>query len=175
MTDRWVHSRPIWNQNAYSITNVEDNGAIPAHPEASWLRFNSFRQNAEPEGKALQAPDLTAKSDGGPVARTGCGPATLAVTVSNRGAQPMPRGVNVVFSAGSDATGPVVCQTTTTQRLLPGESEAVTCEWAAPPAAESLVYVQVDVEVSADGVRVNRNTECAEGNNWTVLEVPGCG
>ncbi|WP_434388640.1 kelch repeat-containing protein [Melittangium boletus] len=46
--DEWVGTRGIWNQHAYSITNVNDDGTIPAHPAANWLTpgLNTFRSQA---------------------------------------------------------------------------------------------------------------------------------
>jgi hypothetical protein len=46
--DAWAGTRGIWNQHAYSITNVNDDGTIPAHPVANWLTagLNNFRTNA---------------------------------------------------------------------------------------------------------------------------------
>ncbi|QRK08304.1 VCBS repeat-containing protein [Archangium violaceum] len=46
--DEWVGTRGIWNQHAYSITNINDDGTIPAHPAANWLTpgLNNFRSNA---------------------------------------------------------------------------------------------------------------------------------
>jgi WD40 repeat protein len=44
----WVGTRGIWNQHAYSVTNVNDDGTIPARPVANWLTpgLNNFRSNA---------------------------------------------------------------------------------------------------------------------------------
>jgi hypothetical protein len=39
----WRPSRPTWNQFAYSITNIGDDGSIPPHPSPNWLRYNNFR------------------------------------------------------------------------------------------------------------------------------------
>ncbi|WP_250565987.1 DUF4114 domain-containing protein, partial [Adonisia turfae] len=60
--DTWVSTRQIWNQHAYSINNVNDDGTIPTNPENSWQTHNTFRLNAFPEGEgnALAAPDLVA-------------------------------------------------------------------------------------------------------------------
>ncbi len=46
--DDWVRARPIWNQHAYHVTNVEIDGTIPAAPRPFWLLpgLNSFRQNS---------------------------------------------------------------------------------------------------------------------------------
>ncbi|MEC8382467.1 MAG: FG-GAP-like repeat-containing protein [Myxococcota bacterium] len=41
--DSWQSGRPIWNQHAYSITNVNDDGTIPASPSPNWATYNNFR------------------------------------------------------------------------------------------------------------------------------------
>lgn len=172
--DRWVHSRPIWNENAYSITNVENDGTIPALPEANWRSFNSFRENAQPRDKALEAPDLTVRAPVRPDDTRACGPVELTVTVHNRGSQPVSRGLPVVFLNGDPAAGGrEFCRTETTQRLGPAEGEDVSCEWGGAPDAGGLVYVYVDAEVEG-AFEENRNAECAEGNNFTVVRVPAC-
>lgn len=42
-TDSWQGGRGIWNQHAYSITNVNDDGTIPVMPEPNWFSYNNFR------------------------------------------------------------------------------------------------------------------------------------
>ncbi len=44
---RWIPTRRIWNQHAYYVTNVREDGTIPPHPIANWLNLNTFRSNAE--------------------------------------------------------------------------------------------------------------------------------
>ncbi|MCB9759847.1 MAG: hypothetical protein H6739_08440, partial [Alphaproteobacteria bacterium] len=39
----WRPGRKIWNQHAYSITNVNDDGTIPATADLNWATHNSFR------------------------------------------------------------------------------------------------------------------------------------
>ena len=56
--DTWVNTRKIWNQHAYSITNVEDDGTIPQYPINNWETFNNFRCNEAVN--ALACVDLTA-------------------------------------------------------------------------------------------------------------------
>jgi hypothetical protein len=43
----WAPTRRIWNQHAYSVTNVNDDGTIPAHPATAWQKpkLNVFRSN----------------------------------------------------------------------------------------------------------------------------------
>ena len=45
----WVGTRRIWNQAAYHITNVEEDGTIPRRPMQHWKTFNTFRSNAQQE------------------------------------------------------------------------------------------------------------------------------
>ena len=49
-TQDWVGTRQIWNQHSYHITNVTEDGQIPAGEPANWQSFalNNFRQNVQP-------------------------------------------------------------------------------------------------------------------------------
>ncbi|MEM7157753.1 MAG: VCBS repeat-containing protein [Myxococcota bacterium] len=49
--DRWVASRRIWNQHAYHITNVREDGSIPQFETPHWETFNTFRVNSQVLGK----------------------------------------------------------------------------------------------------------------------------
>jgi hypothetical protein len=54
----WQPGRKVWNQHAYFITNVEDDGGIPVTADMNWSIYNNFR-SADVTGKAgLSAPDL---------------------------------------------------------------------------------------------------------------------
>jgi hypothetical protein len=46
---RWAPTRRIWNQHAYHVTNVREDGTIPAHMKPSWKYLNTFRTNAQIE------------------------------------------------------------------------------------------------------------------------------
>jgi choice-of-anchor C domain-containing protein len=59
---RWVGTRSIWNQHAYSITNVNDDGTIPRSPTPNWVvpGLNNFRLNTFSQpGLATGLPDFT--------------------------------------------------------------------------------------------------------------------
>ncbi len=57
-TGTWRPSRPVWNQFAYHITNVDDDGGIPAEQDVNWTRWNSFRAAASTAGRTSDLPDL---------------------------------------------------------------------------------------------------------------------
>lgn len=54
-TNDWVATRKIYNQHAYSVTNVSDNGTIPTHQRANWTTqgLNNFRLNVQPGANYL--------------------------------------------------------------------------------------------------------------------------
>ena len=41
--ETWPPGRKVWNQHAYTITNVEDLGDIPTTAPPNWPEYNSFR------------------------------------------------------------------------------------------------------------------------------------
>ena len=54
--DRWIQARRIWNQHAYFVTNVLEDGTIPQEQAPSWLQLNTFRVNSQIEGGASCIP-----------------------------------------------------------------------------------------------------------------------
>jgi hypothetical protein len=164
----WVRTRPIWNQHAYSITNVSDEGAIPPEPVASWEAFNTYRANRQ-GALPLNAPDLAI--DTVQIDASQC-PTVQRITarVGNRGALTTAPGVPVaLFDASSGALEAV---TTTTQFIAPGASEVVTFERRGPlPAVYSFV-VQVDDDGTGAAATL---IECDASNNSASVETTcGC-
>jgi len=54
----WVSARPVWNQHAYNITNVNDDLSIPAVPDENWLSWNNFRAGGNILGPSHYLVDL---------------------------------------------------------------------------------------------------------------------
>ena len=54
--DRWAQPRRIWNQHAYHVTNVREDGTIPKEEVPSWTQLNTFRTNAHLESGGLCVP-----------------------------------------------------------------------------------------------------------------------
>jgi len=74
--NRWASSRPMWNQHAYSVTNINDDGTIPK--TSDWLAkqnfkvmgLNNYRQNVQGPTAVDELPDITAGSTETPVSST---------------------------------------------------------------------------------------------------------
>ena len=160
--DKWVRSRMIWNQHAYAVTHVEEDGTVPA--SSAWTKnwtdptLNNFRTNV-PGGKGGQStPDFTT----GAADEYACiaGGVNLSAPVCNRGAAPVAPGVSVGFFVN----GQLVCSTETTMLLSPDDCETVTCTWSDPPVQETDA---VDVTVTSNFDKAL--TECKDGNNDGVI------
>jgi hypothetical protein len=54
---RWMPARRIWNQHAYHVTNVREDGTIPRRMKKSWQRLNTFRANAQLEATGPCQPE----------------------------------------------------------------------------------------------------------------------
>lgn len=52
---RWAAARPVWNQVMASVTNVGDDGSIPAVPVRNWLELDTFGTNARVDDGRLCA------------------------------------------------------------------------------------------------------------------------
>jgi hypothetical protein len=169
--DRWVRSRPIWNQHAYSITNVNDDGTIPQTSkwEANWKHkdptYNDFRRNVPGNNDPYKSPDLTAK---GSSSFCKDGKLDLSVNVCNRGASKAPANYTVTFyeGTGSDPTK-VICTAKTTKPLDVAECQTLTCTWDMPPKTDTDVYVLLDAE--------GHVRQCNKGNKSSLLKNVKCG
>jgi hypothetical protein len=176
--NRWVPTRPIWNQHAYHVTNVCDGvnddlcvgrnntpGAIPVGQKQNWSvnYLNNFRQNVQGEG-IFDAPDLRITEIEPVNARCGDdGSLTVdvEVTVANRGARGVAAGATTEVFAQKGSNNAVSIGTVqTTSRLLPGQSETVSMTWQVPMRYETGM---VDLRATADAdMQFN---ECKEKNN----------
>ncbi len=166
--DRWAGSRTIWNQHAYSVTNVNDDGTVP---RGSAVRRNwevpgldNFRQNVLGDVASSAASDVTVSGVSFGRDCSAAMPALeLVASVCNRGLLGVPAGFAVAFYDGDPtAGGTEVCRTATTRALMSAECETVMCTWAMPPIAMSL---DVRIVADADG----DVAECIEENNRATL------
>jgi len=169
LRDLWVGTRPIWNQHAYHVTNVADDGSIPVQEQSHWLAAETNMFRANPVGNPdYSAPDLAAELRDVTLSAAAC-PQTLRISVRvwNRGAVLVSQGVPVAIYAGA-ATGAPIALAHTAAAILPGASEVVTLE---VPGATSQDYVLV---VNDDGTGEGVVGECDRANNSIPLRQLRC-
>ncbi|HEY8377175.1 MAG TPA: VCBS repeat-containing protein, partial [Nannocystis sp.] len=157
----WVRTRRIWNQHTYHITNVREDGTIPAVEPANWTTpgLNNYRQNVQPEGE-FSAPDLTA------TIYPRCeGPYGLVARVRNIGQAAVPPGVVVGFYEGDPDQGGVQLGVGMTKKALyPAEAEDVAID--VPNPSEALTDGTIPVFVVLDDGQPEHSwKECRTENN----------
>src|SRR6218665_909460 len=164
----WANTRRTWNQHAYSVTHVNNDGSIPAHPSTNWLhpKLNNFRSNVafylgegpSPYAAAdLAASDVTASCDGE-------GSLVLGASVRNLGEAPVGAGVKVAFYKGNPASGGTLLGVTAVVEPLPvGGRATATLVVASSFPGTTEVWAVVD----DDGTGKGGTTECREDNNST--------
>ncbi|HTM19574.1 MAG TPA: hypothetical protein VL172_03670 [Kofleriaceae bacterium] len=164
---RWVATRPIWNQHAYSVTHISDTGRVTR--TSQWARnwdvpgLNNFRQNSPGEGAgAGLMPDLTIKR--GKFNCTGAD-ADLSMEVCNRGTEPVADGLAVSAYDGTT----LLCTATTQAPLYPGDCETVYCTWTGASGP-----VDVTATVDDSGTGTGAHTECREDNNRVTIPAVTC-
>ncbi|AKT37185.1 FG-GAP repeat domain-containing protein [Chondromyces crocatus] len=160
--DKWVRSRTIWNQHAYAVTHVNEDGTIPRSSQwmANWKQptLNNFRQNVPGTPNGTATGDVTAGASNTALC-SGSG-VDLRAPICNRGADSIGTGLSVGFYVN----GTSVCATETSQALAPGECETVSCVWSSPPVTQGAA---VDVAVIPNDNHAY--AECKDDNNQGVV------
>ncbi len=161
----WVRTRRIWNEHAYHITNVAEDGTVPQHELPNWQQngLDNFRQNKQP-GAEFGAPDAVVK-----VAPACDGDAALVATVRNLGEAVLPAGVSVTFYEGTPGSGTLLGTAATQTALFPAEAENVVLAIDPLPSG-TLVYAVVD----ENGVHPEW-AECRTDNNTSAAVSATCG
>jgi hypothetical protein len=172
--DRWVSSRMIWSQHAYSITHITEAGAVVK--TGDWVQnfrtpgLNTFRANTQGDLGPSDSPDATA---GG--LEWSCDEETftlhLKVLMCNRGTAPVGADTPLTFYRGDPVVRDLLCTASTTAILQPGECAELACD-----APGQLPNVEFDVTAVADdpGTGQPRYAECIGTNNTMVAKGVVC-
>lgn len=171
-SNRWLPSRPLWNQHSYHITNVNDDLSIPTTEPNNWLSWNNYRQNVQsgPSGTG-NLPDPTSRPAPS-VDATDCAKLwRLRGEVCNRGAGATPVPLWATFYDGDPrAGGRVICTTQTTTAIPPGTCQGISCDWVNPARGPRDVYLRV----GDDGKGGRLGGQCKDGNDLSVLKGASC-
>jgi hypothetical protein len=162
----WRPGRRTWNQYAYSITNVNDDGSIPRDPASNWPDYNNFRSGDVEVHDGTAQPDLViAAAD---VCEIDCDEDRLVLWVNpgNQGATDYPAGarVDVYVTVGG-------VESWLTEAIVPSTlpvgafADSIEIDLRGhDPASWQSVRVQIVGEVA----------ECDDDNNSTAFDGPFC-
>lgn len=166
--DTWVNTCKVWNQHAYSITNINSDGTIPSKSINNWEIFNNFRCNQSID--ALACVDLT-------MSYLRITPTddsyTLTARIGNAGTLYAPKGVNVSFYSSpltaeeqnSDETRELIATAIMENQINPGEFKDISVVLQRQLSGNHVIYAVVD-----DGSGHGMVREIDETNNTTKCE-----
>lgn len=171
--DRWASSRAIWNQHAYSVTNINEDGTVPDmaawKPNFKEAELNHFRQNAQGATSVDDIPDVTGKLDATNLCTIYSDKLVLTGRVCNRGNRAVGSALPASFY---DEAGNLLC-VSYTQTPVQGNNDcrAVSCE-----LNPREVSGMVKMVVNDDGQGGRTTVECREDNNTDIVELrtDGC-
>ncbi len=164
--DNWRPGRTIWNQHAYSITNVNEDGTIPEIPIPNWLSYNNFRSGDVNALTGLVLPDLYATYY--EVCEFECNQERLAVwvQVGNRGMADI-NGEVLVELWADESSGRVLLDSVIIDSGIPAGQALESIKMSATGVSsieDLLVTVDGGNFVENDGVW----RECDEENNEEI-------
>jgi len=167
----WQAGREVWNQHAYSVTNIDDDLHVPAVPEPNWPTHNTFRSgDPNPEAGGLW-PDAVPAAE---LCTAECsdGVLVLDMALANAGAAAMRAGVPLHAWYQDEA----------------GDRQELGLEWSRAVTEAGAVSTTFRLRVNAieldgrpimvaadqDNHDIGYVDECDEGNNVTTLTDTRC-
>jgi hypothetical protein len=175
----WMPARKLWNQYAYSVDNIADDGEVPRVPAHGWETHNTYRINrtelpppspgqSRPGMPDLRVSALSARREHCP------SQPTLLARVENQGELGAPAGVAVTFyEGGPTEPGVRLGAVRTLVPLLAGAATWVELGVSDPPLgdAQTLRFF-ASVDRGQDGA--SAIAECDEQNNTTDPYIFAC-
>ncbi len=173
---QWVRTRRIWNQHNYYVTNINEDGTVPANPEANWRnpRLNNFHQNVQPSG-AFNAPNLAAVSLTADTSNS-CGFVcsstmtdnnliSLTASIENKGSLGVKAGVDVTFYVVQDGVTARIGHTKVDTVIAPGAPATASYKWVGGHAKRVDNAQDIIIEFSKDMSIYYIIDEPTEGKN----------
>jgi hypothetical protein len=172
--DRWASSRNLWNQHAYSITNIDDNGSIPKSsewkPNHEEPGLNNYRQNRQ-GATSQDLADITGALD----STTACtltedGQVIFTGRICNRGLRGVGSNMPAAFYLGENRDM-VLCQTQTPGPVPKGGCQNIACKI---PKTDLPGNATISMVVNDVGGGARLVDECNYDNNIAKVVVEKC-
>ncbi len=140
-TGHWMRARKIWNQYAYHVTNVNDDGTIPRQEANSWDVHNGYRLGTSGASCPHDRPDLTASFLR---VETTATERRLTLRLGNGGTRSAGTGIPVTLYDGEPRLGQSLGTVRAASLLPPGRFEDVTLVAPLDLATSGSVWVVAD-------------------------------
>lgn len=159
--DTWVNTGKVWNQHAFSITNVNNDGTIPQSPQTNWTLYNNFRCNQSMD--ALACADISISfprfyKDGEHN--------ILKVRIGNSGSIILPKNLKVSFYSGDSTQKTLIGKVNINKGLNPGEYVDIELGLGKDLLGKNSFIIVADDNGSSNGMV----REINEVNNMLLVE-----
>lgn len=165
VNNAWVGARSVWNQHAYSITNINDDLSVPRNPVPSWQSHNTFRLNKRIDGDPRGVPDLTVGyarvADGG-----SSQPSQVTWRVGNAGGYRTMAGATVALYGTTAAGSSSLLATQSLAIVQPGQYSDISFALASLAGQATLTLVADD-----DGSGRTRTIDFDRSNNRHAIDL----
>ncbi|MBQ9395272.1 MAG: VCBS repeat-containing protein [Proteobacteria bacterium] len=194
--DRWVSSRNIWNQHAYNIINVEDDGKVPTAKQ--WLdnwnlksdklikdsetehrpQYNNYRLNKQGLYGAGTVPDITGRFIAGSICgKTEDNRHVISGKLCNRGTKPVSTNLPATFfyydATKPENRGEKICTSYTNTIVGVGECAQVGCK-VDDDDFQNLAGKKVIMVTNLDENYQPTTVECNSDNNTDIITIDKC-
>ncbi|HRI50663.1 MAG TPA: VCBS repeat-containing protein [Pseudomonadota bacterium] len=171
--NRWLPSRPMWNQHSYHITNINDDGTVPLSEKPNYKSYNNYRQNVQGSASSQPPrPDATTRIELPPDLGDCVKLFRLGGVVCNRGSAELPASYPATFYLG-DPRQPgarLICTGRTRSILQKGACQQVACDWDNPPPPPYDLWLRP----GDDGKGGGGAEQCKGGNDLAHLHLEVC-
>lgn len=169
-TNSWAPSRAVWNQHAYTITNINDDLSVPVTATPNFTLYNSYHSALATVGGELLGAELEAELLD--ICADDCDGGTLRVWGRGRNSG------NVELAAGIRISlygtpGNVLLGTTETLAATPALMTTESVEFVVEAALLAGV-TSLELRVDDDGTGTGAIAECVETNNGFAEEGAWC-
>jgi hypothetical protein len=161
--ETWMSTREVWNQHAYHITNVDDDGGIPRNADTNWDSYNNFRSSDLHAAEGTSAPDLVPEILGTCDENCAEGEYWIHARLRNEGVATARSGLDIVLL---DADGGELDRLSWSDALRSGRSTASQRFVVDPSLLGDSFTLVADPD---DGL-----LECSEDNNEALWEGGVC-
>ena len=162
----WRTARSVWNQHAYTLTHIREDGTVPTHALPHFLVWNTFRASAPVAVPPIHDvyPELIT------VCEQDCGGGLMRVRVRlhNAGTLDAPAGLRLALYGPTGA----VLSIRETDQIVPALHTTDTLEllFKLADAGAGPLLLSADDDGKGAGVL----DECDEANNQLVVQGPFC-
>ncbi len=170
--ERWKPARPIWNQHAYDIGNVEDDGTVPSTREYGFTTHNTWHSAIATDGVGLQD-DLEVEISDVCLDECDLGKVWIAVRLRNRGLVDTSEDVGLALYTLVGVTRELLTTFTVPAGVPRGSSTEA--NWVELDAADLEDVNALWLVADDDGTGTGSISECSETNNAFELGGPFCG